>query len=237
MPYTELLIRRNQQNDTALQDFMDIFNHRLLSIFHRIRKKNWLGLQNCTPQQSRLSGVLNAFNGLRSVSLAHQQSSFKDTITSNTVHLWRNPRSSTALQALLTHYFQVPVNIKSFKGRWYKIDEDQQTRLGRRQSRLGYDSTLGSCYWDQTRTVQIQLGPLTKLDFQNFLPNGNAWPELINMIKNYMGVRCDFEISLTIADSKTEPAMLSNDGYLGWNTWLGQSQGQATNNVTITCAL
>jgi len=35
LPYTEILMSRMRQKDMAFRDFLDIFNHRLVSVFTR----------------------------------------------------------------------------------------------------------------------------------------------------------------------------------------------------------
>ena len=39
-PYTELIIERTQKKDNALRDFLDLFNHRLISFFYRAWEKH-----------------------------------------------------------------------------------------------------------------------------------------------------------------------------------------------------
>jgi type VI secretion system protein ImpH len=39
LPYTELLIERRRYKDQTLADFLDIFNHRMLSLFYRAWEK------------------------------------------------------------------------------------------------------------------------------------------------------------------------------------------------------
>src|SRR2546425_12316042 len=44
IPTPELVLQRTSRNDKALKDFLDIFNHRLVSLLYRIRKHHRVGL-------------------------------------------------------------------------------------------------------------------------------------------------------------------------------------------------
>ena len=59
-PYTELLLDRVRAKDHTLRDFLDIFNHRLLSLFYRAWEKYrfWLG-----TERSELLGALKLRSG------------------------------------------------------------------------------------------------------------------------------------------------------------------------------
>src|SRR5262249_36158429 len=51
-PYTELILDSVRRHDTALRDFLDIFNHRLVSLLYRVRKKHHLGLDSTAPEHN-----------------------------------------------------------------------------------------------------------------------------------------------------------------------------------------
>lgn len=58
--YTELMMERARQKDHTLRDFLDLFNHRLISLFHRAWQKYrfWLGYERAeiSCQHARQKG-------------------------------------------------------------------------------------------------------------------------------------------------------------------------------------
>lgn len=54
-PYTELVLARGRQKDTTLRDFLDLFNHRLLSLFYRAWEKYrfWIGYERAEQTRQR----------------------------------------------------------------------------------------------------------------------------------------------------------------------------------------
>ncbi|MHB1910407.1 MAG: type VI secretion system baseplate subunit TssG, partial [Nitrososphaerales archaeon] len=64
VPYIEMILERISKKDTALRDFLDIFNHRLASVLHRIRKKYWVGLDTVPAVKTLIGQTLRAFAGV-----------------------------------------------------------------------------------------------------------------------------------------------------------------------------
>ena len=65
-PYTELILERLRHKDTSFKDFLDIFNHRLASFWHRMRKKFVLGIAQVRPDTTPAGKVFLDLVGIES---------------------------------------------------------------------------------------------------------------------------------------------------------------------------
>ncbi|HEV2844832.1 MAG TPA: type VI secretion system baseplate subunit TssG, partial [Thermoanaerobaculia bacterium] len=63
-PFSELLLERLWAKDPAFRDFLDIFNHRLVSMLHRARKRVRPGLSWDRPDSEGVSRAAFALMGL-----------------------------------------------------------------------------------------------------------------------------------------------------------------------------
>lgn len=63
-PYAHTLMERVNVKDTAFRDFLDIFNHRLISLLYRIRKKHRPYLSDTKASHSSIGKLLHTFLGL-----------------------------------------------------------------------------------------------------------------------------------------------------------------------------
>ena len=200
-PFTELVLERTARKDTALRDFLDIFNHRLVSLMYRVRKKHRIGLG--TPGLRGRLGVddrsLLAYAGL----------------------LAQRPRSMVALEQLLTDYFGVPVDGEQLRGRWLVLDEEQRTRIGRlgENHALGGGAVLGGRFWDQQGTFELRVGPLSRERFLDFLPPGTAFGPLCELARFHAGTELDFTVRLVLRAEEV-PASRLGGARLGWTSWL-----------------
>src|SRR5262249_33498680 len=63
-PVAELVLERSFRGDTALREFLDIFNPRLVSLLYRARKKYRPALDPRSPDRGRVARVLYSLVGL-----------------------------------------------------------------------------------------------------------------------------------------------------------------------------
>lgn len=221
-PYTELLYDRIRQQDTAGQDFIDIFNHRLLSIFHRIRKKHWIGLSEQSPDKTPFANNLYALLGL-GTSGTHNRLGIPDRgLLYYTGLLWHQSRSMIGLQTFLSNYFDLPVDVVQFEGGWNTLEENHVTRIGLsgQFNLLGQGAALGEKVWDQRKNITIRLGPLDQKSFMAFIKPGYGYPSLYDLTKLYVGVEQEFRFNLIIKASDVMETRLNGKTYLGWTSCL-----------------
>lgn len=221
---TELVYRRARQNDPSFRDFLDIFNHRLVSLMYQARKKFRVALHTGTPDRHGFAGLLRALVGLGTPGVSDRMAVADRSLVRYAGQLSRAPRSMVGLTGILGHYFKVPVALTPFQGKWLYLDESQTTRLGRRgqNSVLGKNVVTGRRVWDQAAGAELSLGPLSRDEFDQFLPNGGAHDELTAITRFYAGEEIDFRARLTLKASEVPTLRLGKAGgaLVGHTSWL-----------------
>ena len=222
-PYTELILERLKSQDTASRDFLDLFNHRFMSLLHRIRKKYWVGLDNRRAHETPLGKSLLAFNGMSSCLMQPRTISPADLIYYSGLY-WQHPRSAAGLKQILSHYFDVSVSIKSHQGQWNDLAPDQWTHLGTppqgQNNILGKNTVLGTKAWGIEQGLRIILGPLSFNQFEQFLKIGTAFPKVLEMTRFYLPEGFHFTLQLIVKGKDVTPTKLDGKSHLGWTTWL-----------------
>jgi type VI secretion system protein ImpH len=219
-PFTELLLERRWQKDEAFGDFLDLFNHRLISLLYRARRQVRPYFAFERPGEGPFAEPLFAFLGLGLPQL-RERGGFPDRALLPFAGLLVNrPRAASGLVALLGAYFAVPVAVRQLVGRWLEIEPDQRTALGLRNHALGRDASLGSRVWDQQGKIEVRLGPLTLSQFLDFLPTGRAFRALVGLVRYYVDEGIDFDVRLTLQSNQVPPCRLGWGPRLGWSAWL-----------------
>lgn len=230
-PTTELILERISQKDTAFKDFLDIFNHRLVSLFYRIRKLHRIGLEFRSPGQDRFSDYLYAVLGLGTPGLQARMQVRDRALLYYAGLIGQQPRSMIGLEFILSDYFQVKVKGDQFRGRWYNLEQSQLTNIGAngQNQRLGSDAVVvGRRVWNQEATFELLLGPLNFDEFLNFLPIGWGFGPLCDLTRFYVGDEYDFSFRLVLKAVDIPASRLSaEDGpRLGWTSWLKTTEWQ-----------
>ena len=238
-PYTELLLDRMAQHDTGLRAFLDMFNHRLVSLMYRVRKKHRIGFEHKPPQDTAFSRYVFSFLGLGTAGLQHRLHVPDRALLPYAGLLGSRPRSMAGLEGILREYFQIPVRGRPFLGQWLDLERDQQTRIGRRgaNQRLGVNTVIGTRIWDQQRKFELVLGPLTFQQFHDLLPIGWGFRPLCELTWLYAGPEFDAQYRLRLKSSDVPTCTLSRTqgSRLGWTSWLRkESKEQADREVVLT---
>ena len=213
-PFTETLVGLTRAGDTASRDFLDIFNHRLVSLLYRIRRTHRPALTHESPDRGPHARQLYALLGLGTPSLQGRMAVPDRALLHHAGLLDQQPRSLHGLERLLASHFHVPVQVVPMQGRWLPLDDSETTRLGQRNSRLGArldgGAVLGRRAWDQQAAVVVELGPLDAARFRAFLPDGFSWPSLTSMIEFYTQNSAIIDIRLRMYADKVPHTVLDN---------------------------
>lgn len=227
IPSTELVLERTSHNDKALKDFLDIFNHRLVSLLYRIRKHHRVGLGSATPGDDQVARYLYSLIGMGTPRLQGRMHLPDRALLYYAGILAQQPRSMAGLKRILTDYFQVEVETTQFVGRWCELEDNQWTTIGESgaNQRLGLDAVvLGTQVWDQHARFEVQLGPLGWEDFEGFLPTEWRFGVLCDLVRFYVKDEFEFNIKLILKADEIPSVALSSQPALSWTTWLGPSR-------------
>ena len=225
--YTTLLIERMRANDFSPRDFLDVFNHRIISLFYRAWRKYRFDVACEEGERDLFSRHLLSLLGLGTEGLRDRQAVSDDTLIYYAGLLAQRPRSAQALQQILADFFNVPVQIEQFAGGWYRLDPQTQCRLSEGNSEseeLGFGAVVGDEVWNQQSKVRVVLGPLTLERYTEFLPGGRSWEPLQAWVRFFSNDEWDFEVKLILEREQVPACTLGAEGasgpQLGWVSWV-----------------
>ena len=169
-PYTELIIDRLKQKDMGLNDFLDIFNHRLAQLYYKIYKKYTPGFDLCPPDKSMFGKTVLSISGINFSYTLDQKMSNRIFLKYAGI-LWQRPRSLIGLEQILSDFFKIKVRIHSFQGRFEKIDEQDWTIIGHqgKNSSLGITTIIGQKAWITSSHLRLEFGPFDETTAKYFL--------------------------------------------------------------------
>jgi type VI secretion system protein ImpH len=239
-PLSEKVGERIREGDFALKEFLDIFNHRLLSIYYCVAQKHSFVLSPKTSIQTTVGQMMCAVAGVdpdregyASVSTA--------ALARYAGIIWQRPRSAAGLEQILSDYFQVPIHIEQFVGSWVDINRRQRSFMGEKRGRnhkLGRTTFLGKRFWQSNHHFVVNIGPLTSEQFHLFIPTGAAYGEMCDMIKFYAPLELTFQLKMSLKEGeKLVPLGFDNpskENRLGWTAVLTNAPADYT--VSINAA-
>ena len=226
-PYTEFLLARARQKDHAMEDFLNIFNHRMISFFYRGWEKYRFFIEYERTGEDRVSERLMDLLGLGTEGL-RERSGIPDAAYLNYVGLLgRHVRSAASLQQILEDYFAVKVEIQQFAGAWRKLSPENQTcfnGFGGANERLGVGVVAGDEVWDHHGRIRVSMGPMPFAQYLKFLPGQDAYHELVAWLRFYSNGSYETEVQLVLAREDAPPCELGTRGekrpQLGLVSWL-----------------
>lgn len=168
--YSDLVVERRRARDESFSQFLDMFNHRAISLFYRAWAKYRLPVRfgDVDPTgkpDDPFARALSAIAGLSGPDADPRMLAMAGALS-------RRVRSPTALRRLLTALYDLPIEIVEMRPRWIRIDEGEQSRLGpagvAAYHRLGVDCVVGTSSFDVAGRFRVRIGPLDLPTFRSF---------------------------------------------------------------------
>lgn len=224
--YTEWLIdRRYRYGDDSAKAFLDVFNHRLLSLRFQAWQKYRLYVNAELNTKRQLPAVIAAVTGLSAEQMACLPAADMSGLLSTSV------RSLVNLERLLQREFQLAVKIQPFYGRWQKVVSEYQAILG--GCRLGAAPVIGQYFWDIQSHFLIQFTCSTPQQWEKFLSNSDVYSQLNQRVALFTGGILSFSLELLVAFKGTG-ITLDGQFNLGKHGYLGNEARSAATRLYIT---
>lgn len=237
--YADLLRRRRRRGDHGMAAFLDIFNHRLVSLLYRLRQQHHPTLHTGAPDEHPFANFLLSFGGagtpaarkaidgatVRAGGQEHEGLRTRDLILYAGM-LWHRDRSMVGLERLLTHFFGFEFRGEELRGGWLRLADEERTALSvrERNNRLGVTAIAGQRVANPQAGFELSVGPLPWDDFVSFLPYGGSFVALEQLVRYYVRGALDFYLSVSVQAEEVfpnRPALSAKDGpRLGWTSWL-----------------
>ncbi len=231
--YTETLIAMRSRRSEVPLDFLNMFHHRLVSLFYRAWEKfNVPALwERGGPGTGRLGNdpfTKHLFDliGLGLEPLRNRQNVTDESLLFYAGFFAQQHRPVVSLELLLRDYFGCPASVLTFHGQWLFLEPDQCSRLGRRgaYNALGVDALAGQRVWDDQSKFRVRIGPLGFDEFRSFLPGGARSQELVDLVRFYATMELAFDIQLVLKAEDVPFCRASCDpngaAQLGRTSWL-----------------
>ncbi|MCM8534123.1 MAG: type VI secretion system baseplate subunit TssG [Lentisphaeraceae bacterium] len=218
--------RARNHHDKTLESFLNVFNHRMISLFYRAWANAQPTVSYDRPENDRYSKYISSFYGKGLPSMKGRDALPDIAKLYYSGHLSRYTANSSGLRLMLSDYFEVPVDIDEFVGQWVDIPEENKCRLGESPDTglMGSTMVIGSRVWECQSKFRIICGPLSYEDYQRLLPENQSIERLKDFIRNYIGLELSWELQLILKKEEVPAMQLGKSGQLGWNTWGGQEQ-------------
>ncbi|WP_404309733.1 type VI secretion system baseplate subunit TssG [Neorhodopirellula lusitana] len=235
MQVTETVRHETRHNgDPTLESFLNIFHHRMATLFYRAWSSSRGAVQRDRPDSDRFAAYVGSISGtLNSETETNgEASSDANTGLYFSGRFGSSHRNAEGLAAVVSATVHADANVKTFRLRHLRLEPEDRTLLSRsrkpsgrhdtagRGGRLGQSVVLGRSVPDRRSMIDLDIGPIAFDLFQELLPGGESHGTLRNLIRSYVDPGLDCRVRL-ILDRKTIPRLsLGRVGALGRSAWV-----------------
>lgn len=219
-----VLDRRNHSHDQTLEAFLNLFHHRIYSLMFRAWSLNQPTVDFEEKNGRRFGEYFRCLVGMGTDGADQQESVPAAANLFYSGWLGALNRSPEGLGAILSDFLGVAVVVHPFQEMWLDLPNDSQCRLGR--SRLtgiiGKTCIAGERIAVSNLKFRLRIGPLHWTEYENLFPKGNAFRQVSEWVRTYIGDEFFWEVQLVLRRNELPDCRLGGGVRLGWSTWLGE---------------
>ncbi len=238
--YNAHALNRNYYKDYSFTDFLDLFHHRLISLFYMAWKKYRLAENYRRDGSDPISGTLANLAGISKREKAADPEFFLHAQKRLTFFCGLTARTvptAAALKTIVGHAVGAPVHIEQFVERLIPIHEQDRTCLGCKNSTLKKDALCGRNIRDASSFFSIRIGPISWERYLAFAPRSSNLEMTRRLIAYLAGIEYEFDIKLIIRGDDIPALRLGakmQPPILGRTVTLRQPQSAFRRDIIVT---
>lgn len=214
--YTRLSLERIKQGDSALVDFIGLFEHRLISLFYKAwgKYKHAIAFENAKKiHDDPFSQVIKSFSSFSRGPL---------TQLYYAGHFSKTNRSLSNLVSLVKEMLGEKVSAKSMVGRWLPINVKDRCVIGSNgyNHRLGDGVIVGKRYWDIQSKIEIVVDGITMERYRELEHGKPLYQLLTATINSYVPIHINVFLRFIVNCQRVELSQLDGKLQLSQNLWL-----------------
>ncbi len=218
--YINTAMDRKRKKDHALEEFLDIFNNKVIQNTYLIKKKSSFCFTNTKLNNTTIGKISNAIG----VGVLNNQNKVTRDISTAFPILYWSQRTPQNLQYLLEAFLKnAKVSYKQFIGKWIKIAKNDMTILKSDCSKASLGRKfLGKTFWNGNHGIKLNITTRSKTLYSKILPGGEMRKDLEILIKSYIPFHLHFSIDLKLEYESQPKLRLGNQSILSYFSWLNK---------------
>lgn len=219
--FHEELLSSLHDEDHALDEFLNVFNHRYFQLLHLAIEKGHLQLRE---EQESHTENLTRLAQRKVLACLSDTGSSEQSYLPYTLHLGMKVRSLTGLRRLLTGYFDLLIHIEVIPQSIYRLPVESASRLGEQQGqnqKLGQGTVLGRTATLCWQRIEIRVEPRNQREYLRLQNDENFALRLKGLAHIYLRENTDLRLYLYVRRQFIAQPQLSSDSR--WATRLGEA--------------
>jgi len=219
---SEYVMQRQLDHDDAAARFLDVFNHRMISLLYRAWAAPRQEVNFEQDREDRFGVYIASLFGMGMAALRDRDGVDDVAKLYFAGRLAGQAKPPEGLRAILADYFGIDAAVEEFTGRWVEFPARYRCLMGQdaHTATLGSNLIVGRRVWECQQGFRLHLGPMGLADYERMLPGGKSLTRLVAWVRNYVGDELAWDVQLTLRKQEAPAARLGKVGRLGWSTWM-----------------
>lgn len=213
--FTERVLEQVREKSPATRDFLDLFNHRLVSLFYRSWEKTQPAVHQERGNEDDFTRILKALSGCRENWQLYYGAAFA-----------RRSRSASTLRSVLEDITGIPVEIRTLRGEWVPLAEEDQSVLPDASRPQGQHAVLGgamlgSRVWMADKGLDVVFRPASRAAVTAVLPGGVYSKTISEVTRQLVSGQMRVRFRLLARAAHLTHTVLGCQGRLGADSFIG----------------